>query len=1625
MDNKVAYEMVLALLEHQLSSPVQWIATQDSLLSMQKQHQRYVEIGPSNTLSTMMKKTMAQNGDVNGDQELPQCLTYADELEAIRKASEPEPEVEEEEISADVLTDSAAPQAAPEPVAVAAPVVQAASVAEIEDVPPTAAEAVVTMVAAGLKIARDGVDVTQSIKFLAKGRSALQNEIVGNLTAEFGQVPEAVETTPITELCQDLQRTYSGKLGTFLGEWLTKRVSAKLAPSISVSKLRARLRNSYGLKQGHQDSFFLTANFDEIASRLADEQESWKKVQQWADSFLRARGLQRVEAPVQQQGAAQPGSQTEQVNSPQLAKFASDLAALMSKHFKSSSEDQSQDTEAPSADDAEVAKHLADELGAEFISGTKSYFRPEMVYRYQSGWNWAVQDLYVTLSGVITRVGTMPEEDLQLWIQAQCERLRERRTDRLLQCAHFLLEKWEKESDSKTSQCCLLLLRDILRDDEPLSATNLQSYVAPSRKTIPKTKITEEGEIIYREVPAEAMSLSNKPLVSEQNSSWDSFQSVPTSDSGEDTSGSLVSGGLWPVRLLTKGKAGEWETNPNLTSQLHEAERHLGIEKALPVEGTTLIIGAGQRSIGFMLARLLLQAGSRVALCTGRLTPENRKVISQMYAKSAKPGAELVLLPFNQGSVQDINNMVSYINDTLGWEIDHLVPFAAISTNGKNLEDVDSVSELALRIMLTNTLRLMGSIVASKRRRHVLNHSTQVLVPLSPNHGQYGNDGLYAESKLALEALLNKAASEPWGDTLTICGVRMGWARGTGLMTTNDVFAESIEKLGARTFSAEEMATLLALVMTPDLTEACIMEPVLCDFTGGLGAVPNMGSQISSIRASIQDKVVVRKQLKQEADHDENVLNSRSRRTQTLMPSETRAKMHNSFPALPESYKDAIPRNASDLKDLYDLDSMVVITGFGELGSAGSSRTRWELEAEGEFSIEGCIELAWMMGFIKYERRRLHNGTDAGPGWVEIESGSPIKDLDVKAKFEARIREHTGIRILETDEWSNPDPRLRDMLHEVGTQEDLPPFDCSSQAAEDLKRRHGDAIEVLSDDGSSASVRIRSGATIFVPKAMNTAYFVGAQVPQGWDAARYGIPQEVSAQTDRPGLFALVCAVEAFLSAGITDVYELYRYIHVSEVGNCIGSGAGGLPAFQRMHEHRLLGREVPNDNLSEAFVGTAAAWLNLLLLSASGPLKTGAGTCATSLESLDTACELISGGKTKVCLAGGYDVFTRPIYYEFGEINAIIDAAHDEQCGRAPKEMSRPFTTTRSGFVLGEGIGIQVLTSASLALEMGLPIYGIVAMTHMASDKLGRSAPAPGRGILTAAKQPSTLSAGAKGLMNPALRSKLVKAAVNDIEFRSRAQVDAVGAADGTLTAEDTDGCIQSLKSAAELEKKAVRRALGQDYWKSNPSISPIAGSLSVFGLTVDDITFASLHGTATKLNDVNEAATLDHQMRHLGRRAGNPLFTIAQKSVIGHGLGASGAYAINGGLQAMHAGVIPGNRNADDIDKKLEDFEQLLLTNEKITLRGEDMKAFSVTSFGFGQKGAQALIVHPKYLFAAIAEERYNAYRLKQIRRSRLAARELDRGLHGQGMFKAKEELPYTGDEYEYMLNPNARRE
>ncbi|KAJ5951042.1 Acyl transferase/acyl hydrolase/lysophospholipase [Penicillium vulpinum] len=1606
--HELAYDLLLTLLEHQFSSPVQWISTQDSLLK-EDPAGRFIEIGPADTLRSMLEKTFLQSeaiGEKNAE-----FLTFMEEITRLHKVpdmvlEEPTPP------SQDIGVSEAEPLGllkAEEPIIPAVEtktevsVVTARQISEIDDAPPLASDALIAIVASALKVSRASIDTANSVKLLARGRSALQNEIVGNLVSEFEHLPDAVEEIPLAELSQDLQRSFSGKLGLYLNEWLSKKISAKLAPGFTLSKLRNHLRDSFGLKEGHQNSFFLTADFDEITTRLPDEGKSWEAVSRWANLYMKERGLEHALTQAVTDDRSQPTMQ-QNTTSPQLAKFGQELAHLMAKHFKApvSGTETELKLEQRQEDERAIGDRmdqLSKELGSEFISGVEPYFCPELVYRYQSSWNWAVQDLYVTLSKIITRSTlTEGEEELQEWIEEASDRLQSRSTNRLQQCAKYLHDKWEQQPQTPQRDGCLLLLRPLVK--------NIKSPPSDSGS-------------VRRDESSVKKACSNSRLSSDSSHSCSSL-----GGKGSFTpSDSLLSIMHSPIRVCIKDQNGAWKTDIDLTNHLHEVEIS---SHSKPMIGTVLIIGAGKQSIGFVLVKQLLRAGSRVALCTTRLTPITRRLYSKLYAEEARPGAELVLLPFNQGSVQDITNLVNYIHSDMGWEVDHLVPFAAISEIGKTLEDLDSKSELAHRIMLTNTLRLIGAIVSSKRDRHVLNHSTQVLLPLSPNHGQIGGDGLYAESKLGLEALLNKWSSEQWSDAVSLCGVQIGWTRGTGLMEANDILADDIEKLGARTFSADEMASLLALVMEPSLFEACSVQPFLCDFSGGLQTMPELKAHMDSARLKIQTNAAIQLRLLKENLYDQIGSETDSQLNKPPAPQQPRARPRNEYPELSERYNDQVSHDTHRLEGLVDLDSMVVITGFAEIGPMGSSRTRWEMEAEGVFSMEGCIELAWMTGLIKYERHRVYNGRDLGAGWIECESGEPISDLEVKSKLEDKIRQHTGIRILEPDDHSNPNPRLRDILHEVGTEEDLPPFECSSQAAEGFKARHGDAVEILQDDGTTATVKIRRGASIFIPKALNTEYFVGAQIPTGWDPARYGIPPEILAQADRPSLFALVCTAEAFLGAGITDVYELYKYIHVSEVGNCISSGSGGLTAFQALHEHRLLGREVQQDILSEIFIGTAGAWVNLLLLSASGPLKTAAGTCASSLESVDTACELISSGRSKACIAGGYEVFTRPIYYEFGNMSAIINSSQDSKRGREPSEMSRPFTSTRNGFVLSEGIGIQVLTSASLALEMGLPIYGVIAMTHMAADKIGRSIPAPGQGILTAAKQTGAPSL----LMNPTLRAKRIRTSLGHIERQAQADMDAfqeeisfMESRGEPLSTEEIEARVQGLEDDVAFEKKTVLRELGNNFWRNKPNISPIAGGLSVFGLSVDDITFVSMHGTATKLNDMNECATLEAQMRHLGRHPANPMYTIAQKSVVGHGLGASGAWALNGALQALHSGIIPGNRNADDIDPGLQKFERLLLVNENIKLHQSDMKAFCVESFGFGQKSAQVLVVHPRYLYSAISEESYQQYRKKQMGRARIAARELDRGLHGQGMFKAKEVAPFVGDEHAFLLNPLAR--
>ncbi|ODQ80013.1 hypothetical protein BABINDRAFT_8193 [Babjeviella inositovora NRRL Y-12698] len=1083
------------------------------------------------------------------------------------------------------------------------------------------------------------------------------------------------------------------------------------------------------------------------------------------------------------------------------------------------------------------------------------------------------------------------------------------------------------------------------------------------------------------------------------------------------------------LHTRTKDASGAWNYDRESSASFLD-----GLEKGA-VNGFTykgksvLITGAGAGSIGAEVLQGLLAGGAQVIVTTSRFSKKVTEYYQAMYSRFGSAGSSLVVVPFNQGSKQDTEALIDYIYDTkngLGWDLDAVIPFAAIPEQGIEIDGIDSKSELAHRIMLTNLLRLLGCI---KKRKTTETRPAQVILPLSPNHGTFGSDGLYSESKLGLETLFNRWHSESWSAQLTICGAIIGWTRGTGLMSGNNSIAEGVEKYGVRTFSQKEMAFNLLGLLTPEVLQMCQNAPVMADLNGGLQYIENLRDVTNSLRSDLMSTSEIRRAVSVETALEHKCVNGADADAPfAKVEVQARANMKFDFPTL-KSYSE-IKAMAPELEGMLDLERVIVVTGFSEVGPWGNARTRWEMEAFGEFSLEGAIEMAWIMGLIKY-----HNGNLKGKqyaGWVDAKSNEPVDDKDIKKRYEETILDHTGIRLIEPELFNSYDPNKKQLIQEIVIEHDLEAFESSKETAQHFKLEHGEKCEIFEiPETGEYTVKLLKGATLYVPKALRFDRLVAGQIPTGWNAARYGISEDTINQVDPITLYVLVSTVEALLSAGVTDPYEFYKYVHVSEVGNCSGSGMGGVSALRGMFKDRFADREVQNDILQESFINTMSAWVNMLLLSASGPIKTPVGACATSVESLDIGMETILSGKAKICIVGGYDDFQEEGSYEFANMNATSNSLEEFEKGRTPAEMSRPATTSRSGFMEAQGAGIQVIMSAELAIKMGVPIYGILAMTATATDKIGRSVPAPGKGILTTAREHHGDLKYPSSMMNIKYRARQLKKAISQIKQWHEDELEALaddleyakaefGA--GFSEAEYFQEKTEEIERESKKQIKAAQRLWGNEFYKNDPRIAPLRGALATFNLTIDDLGVASFHGTSTKANDKNETATVNKMMQHLGRTEGNAVFGVFQKYLTGHPKGAAGAWMMNGVLQILNSGIVPGNRNADNIDHILEEFKHVLFPSRSIQTDG--IKAASVTSFGFGQKGAQAVAIHADYLYAVLDSATYAEYVTKVTARQKRAYRYQHNAIIRNTIFVAKEHAPYADElEQPVYLDPLVR--
>lgn len=1093
-------------------------------------------------------------------------------------------------------------------------------------------------------------------------------------------------------LSELLEPSSSNQLGKTSSELVARFISSMMPARFNLTTIRNYLSQTWGLGQSRQTSVLLIAMTQSVADssrRLSSIAEAKKSLDTAVATYAQSCGL-----TLQQQSSAQQHA-SPAVNASVLEKFTQEQRLLATMQHKTLANylnvDLSDNAELMNLEKLQQSYQerldlWSSELGSEFELGMKPSFNPKHLRQFNFWWNQARIEIYKCFTDVY-RMKELPQ-NVSHWTRSHLQQMANKSGANALALVRDLIFRSVSSSDNKSH---FSLIGERLAE---LISTSLQQ--PPRAKfslalTGPRTEIGSDGSVNCIEIPR----FSNK------NPGTYVSLLQGASEGSHDAQE--------PYASLKTQHNGRWEMNVEMTAKLFNMMGK-ALSDGMSFSGkTVLVTGAGQGSIGIELIRKLLMGGATVVVTTSRSILKAQRTFRDVYAADGARGSELLVLPFNQASATDCRQLVDYIYDTsgLGRNVDIVIPFAAMPEHGIEIDGIECRSELAHRMMLVNVLRLIGCIIKRKRQDSIHCCLTQVLLPLSPNHGTFGGDGLYSESKLGLESLLNRFSSESWGDQVSVCGVIIGWTRGTGLMESNDIIAETIESHKALTFSQDEMALNILSLLTPALARLCEDEPFIADFGGGLQSVQQLKQVVSGARIMISQVVETRKAVLEEDALEEANIKKTPVAHYAPPKFKKRCTLKQDFPRLPDYNRELDPLRS--LQGMADLSSTVVVVGFSELGPWGNSRTRWQMESQRKLSKTGYIELAWMMGLIKH-----FDGDRAGSryiGWIDAKTGEAINDDQVEDNFGEHILSHTGIRLIEPEMLAGYDPEKKEYLQEIAIEDDLPEFDATLATAEAFKLKHGDGVVIRQmEEPDSFRVRVKAGAHIMIPKAVPLpSSVIAGMMPTGWDAAKYGVSEDIINQVDTVTLYTICCVSEAFLSAGIEDPMEIFKYIHVSEIGNFIGSSLGGTEKNRQMFRDVYLDKNVQGDVIQETNLNTPAAWVNMLLLGGSGPIKTPVGACATGIESLDIGFDSILSGKTKMSMVGGVDNLQEDESFAFSTMKATVDTAEQFAQGRTPQEMSRPTTKTRAGFVESQGCGVQIICSAELAVEMGLPVYGIV----------------------------------------------------------------------------------------------------------------------------------------------------------------------------------------------------------------------------------------------------------------------------------------------------------------------------
>lgn len=188
----------------------------------------------------------------------------------------------------------------------------------------------------------------------------------------------------------------------------------------------------------------------------------------------------------------------------------------------------------------------------------------------------------------------------------------------------------------------------------------------------------------------------------------------------------------------------------------------------------------------------------------------------------------------------------------------------------------------------------------------------------------------------------------------------------------------------------------------------------------------------------------------------------------------------------------------------------------------------------------------------------------------------------------------------------------------------------------------------------------------------------------------------------------------------IEDAGLAINEANADRVGVAIGSGIGGLPSIEKVHEAYLEGgaRKISPFFIPSAIINMVSGHVSILY-GARGPNIATVTACATGTHAIGESARLIQYGDADAMIAGGTESCISPLAVGGFSSSKALSTRNDE-----PERASRPFDADRDGFVLGEGAGVVMLEEREAALERGARIYAEVSGFGMSGDAYHMTAP-------------------------------------------------------------------------------------------------------------------------------------------------------------------------------------------------------------------------------------------------------------------------------------------------------------